>query len=365
MSGTTPEAITPSASSLRDRDATVLELPLVKIFAHKLLIILFQFIHCIRPYNAYNDAIIEEFIENTKFERSQSQTGAATAGASETGGPVPHLDHWITGPARGKPIMNSRLPAIGPPREPFIILLMKLLLRARIDLLQRVHAVLERDNETLERLGEEQARQIDRLRSIYEDLFMRMGHMEKLLQLRTVQLIELRQRVDSAQLVSADGTFVWNIDQVAKRQNDAVTGKQMSLYSPAFFVHRYGYKMCLRLYLNGDGLGKSTHMSLFVVVMRSPWDALLRWPFKQKITLLLYDQNFRAHIIDAFKPDDLNSSFRRPHNLMNIASGSSLFVPLCMLRPEENQENAYIKEDRLYVKVIIDCADLPSLDHAK
>ena len=106
-------------------------------------------------------------------------------------------------------------------------------------------------------------------------------------------------------------------------------------------------------------------MSLFVVVMRSPWDALLRWPFKQKITLLLYDQNFRAHIIDAFKPDDSNPSFRRPENLMNIASGSSLFVPLCMLRPEENQENAYIKEDRLYVKVIIDCANLPSLDHAQ
>ena len=119
------------------------------------------------------------------------------------------------------------------------------------------------------------------------------------------------------------------------------------------------------MYLNGDGLGKATHMSLFVVVMKSPWDALLRWPFKQKITLLLYDQNFRAHIIDAFKPDDSNPSFRRPENMMNIASGSSLFVPLCMLSAEENHENAYIKEDRLYVKVIIDCADLPSLDHAK
>ena len=201
MSGTTPEATTASATSLRDRDATALELPLVKISAHKLLILLFQLIHCIRPYNAYNDAIIEEFIENTKFERSQSQTGGATAGASATSGPS--VRRAATG-----------LPSVLVSRELFMILLMKLLLRARIDLHRRVHAVLERDNETLERLGEEQARQIDRLRRIYEDLFMRMGHMEKLLQLRTVQLIELRQRVDSAQLVSADGTFVWNIDQV-------------------------------------------------------------------------------------------------------------------------------------------------------
>ena len=35
----------------------------------------------------------------------------------------------------------------------------------------------------------------------------------KLLQLRTVQiiLVEFKQRVDSVQLVSADGTFIWNI----------------------------------------------------------------------------------------------------------------------------------------------------------
>ena len=119
------------------------------------------------------------------------------------------------------------------------------------------------------------------------------------------------------------------------------------------------------MYLNGDGLGKSTHLSLFVVMMRSNWDPVLRWPFKQKITLLLYDQNFRAHIIDAFKPDESNPSFRRPENMMNIASGSSLFVPLCLLSQEENNENAYIKEDMLFIKVIIDCADLPSLEHAK
>lgn len=41
--------------------------------------------------------------------------------------------------------------------------------------------------------------------------------------------------------------------------------------------------MCLRLYLNGDGTGRGTHLSLFFVVMRGPNDALLRWPFNQKV----------------------------------------------------------------------------------
>ena len=48
---------------------------------------------------------------------------------------------------------------------------------------------------------------------------------------------------------------------------------------------RYGYKMCLRVYLNGDGSGNDTHISIFFVLMRGDFDALLQWPFEQKVTL--------------------------------------------------------------------------------
>lgn len=51
----------------------------------------------------------------------------------------------------------------------------------------------------------------------------------------------------------------------------------------AFYTSKYGYKMCLRVYLNGDGTGRGTHLSLFFVVMKGPNDALLRWPFNQKV----------------------------------------------------------------------------------
>lgn len=45
--------------------------------------------------------------------------------------------------------------------------------------------------------------------------------------------------------------------------------------------------MCLRIYLNGDGTGRGTHLSLFFVVMRGHSDALLKWPFNQKVTLVI------------------------------------------------------------------------------
>lgn len=43
--------------------------------------------------------------------------------------------------------------------------------------------------------------------------------------------------------------------------------------------------MCLRIYLNGDGTGRGSHLSLFFVVMRGHSDALLKWPFNQKVIL--------------------------------------------------------------------------------
>lgn len=56
-------------------------------------------------------------------------------------------------------------------------------------------------------------------------------------------------------------------------------------FATAFYTSKYGYKMCLRVYLNGDGTGRGTHLSLFFVVMKGPNDALLRWPFNQKVGL--------------------------------------------------------------------------------
>lgn len=45
--------------------------------------------------------------------------------------------------------------------------------------------------------------------------------------------------------------------------------------------------MCLRIYLNGDGTGRGSHLSLFFVVMRGHSDALLKWPFNQKVILII------------------------------------------------------------------------------
>ncbi|KAK2566056.1 TNF receptor-associated factor 2 [Acropora cervicornis] len=96
------------------------------------------------------------------------------------------------------------------------------------------------------------------------------------------------------------------------------------LEEPCFYTSRYGYKMCERIYLNGDGMGRGTHISLSFVVMRGEYDAILRWPFGQKVTFMLLDQDNVEHVIDAFRPDPNSSSFQRPRRETNIASSHVL-----------------------------------------
>ena len=97
-------------------------------------------------------------------------------------------------------------------------------------------------------------------------------------------------------------------------------------------------------------MGKGNYVSLFLVIMRSQYDACLTWPFKQKVTFMLFDQGPSGeHVVDTFKPDPSSSSFKRPVSEMNIASGCPLFVPLNIVETTRN----YLKNDTAFVKIIV------------
>ena len=123
-----------------------------------------------------------------------------------------------------------------------------------------------------------------------------------------------------------DGTMVWKIPQFSRRNIDALGGKYPSIFSLPFYTGRYGYKMCLRLYIMGDGIGKGNYMSLFFVLMKGEFDNILPWPFIQKVTFKLLNQGNGRDIVDTFHPDPMSTSFRKPRNNMNIASGCPRFV---------------------------------------
>jgi TNF receptor-associated factor 2 len=124
---------------------------------------------------------------------------------------------------------------------------------------------------------------------------------------------------------------------------DAQSERQTSIYSPAFYSSPVGYKMRARLYLNGDGNARRTHMSLFFVLMRGRNDPILKFPFNYKVTFCLYDQTPQLrHIIDSFRPDVRSNSFQRPQSEMNQQEG-----------------NSYVRDDTMFIKVIVDFGVMP------
>ncbi|KAM6973787.1 TNF receptor-associated factor 3 [Aplochiton taeniatus] len=178
---------------------------------------------------------------------------------------------------------------------------------------------------------------------------------DDMLSVHEIRLADMDLRFQVLETASFNGILIWKIRDYKRRKQEAVASKTLSLYSQPFYTGYFGYKMCARVYLNGDGMGKGTHLSLFFVVMKGEYDALLPWPFKQKVTLMLMDQGpARKHLGDAFKPDPNSSSFRRPVAEMNIASGCPLFVAQTVL-----ENGTYIKDDTIFIKVTVDTSDLP------
>lgn len=165
---------------------------------------------------------------------------------------------------------------------------------------------------------------------------------------------ELALLVQTLQATSYSGTFIWKIPEVTRRREEAMSGKTVSLYSAPFYTSRFGYKLCLRVYMDGDGSGKGTHLSFFITIMKGEYDALLQWPFNQMVTLMLLDQSSsKKHIVQCFKPEPTSSSFWRPQSDMNVASGCPKFVSLSVLN-----DSSYVKDDTMFFKAIIDLAGL-------
>ncbi|XP_064623145.1 TNF receptor-associated factor 3-like isoform X2 [Lineus longissimus] len=177
---------------------------------------------------------------------------------------------------------------------------------------------------------------------------------------RSTAILELRvneldDRLKQSQSISYDGTLIWKIDDYNNRKQEAKEGRNLSLYSQPFYTSRYGYKMRARAYLNGDGAGKHNNLSLFFVIMRGEFDALLEWPFKQKVTLMLLDQKENAfHLSDTFRPDVNSTSFSRPTTDMNIASGCPKFAAHEVVE----SGNVYLRDDCIFVKVVVDTSYL-------
>ena len=197
---------------------------------------------------------------------------------------------------------------------------------------------------------------IDKLHAMNEEitsLRAQVTELEKLIQSKNAELEDRDFRLSLIENSNHDGSMIWKIPQFSQRKADAENGKYTSIFSLPFYTGRYGFKMCLRLYIMGDGIGKGTHLSLFFVVMRGEFDNILQWPFTHKVTFKLINQAGGRDIVDTFRPDPMSSSFRKPKSDMNIASGCPRFVS-----HTELERGGFIVDDTIFIKCMIDTSTI-------
>ena len=143
----------------------------------------------------------------------------------------------------------------------------------------------------------------------------------------------------------------WKINNFSEVLRKAKAGEETRISNDPFYD--YGYKFQLVLWPNGLGKGKNTHVTLFISILKSDYDAMLPWPFHKKVTFTLIDQQQeekdKMNIVQSFIADPNLKNFARPEEYSNIGEGLCTFVSHTDLRTRR-----YMVDDVILIQVKID-----------
>ena len=122
--------------------------------------------------------------------------------------------------------------------------------------------------------------------------------------------------------------------------------------SPSFYTSPEGYHMSIKVYINGNGDGKGTHVSVFVYILEGRNDSKLKWPFIGSVKIELLNQlKDGSHHIKTVP-------FKLEHNTQVGSSlGYSQFIPHTELSQNSSYNREYLKDDTLYFRVSVKVPD--------
>ena len=121
-------------------------------------------------------------------------------------------------------------------------------------------------------------------------------------------------------------------------------------YSSPFYTSQTGYRFCIRVDTNGNGVGEGTHLSVFAYLMKGDNDDSLTWPFNGTVTVALLNQleDKNHHTKRTTFPANSSSSKRVTDRERGDGYGYHMFIAHSDL-----QEN-YLVNDTLFFRVSVD-----------
>ena len=126
--------------------------------------------------------------------------------------------------------------------------------------------------------------------------------------------------------------------------------------SRPFYSAPGGYKLCLRVCANGRSLGKGTHVSAYVHLMKGENDDQLHWPFEDDVALRILNwKSDENHVIKTipFKGAEVKNKERvTSREVASSGRGPSKFLSHILLYGTNNELVQYLNMDCLCLQVL-------------
>ncbi|XP_005105190.1 uncharacterized protein LOC101845637 isoform X2 [Aplysia californica] len=159
--------------------------------------------------------------------------------------------------------------------------------------------------------------------------------------------VPLKRRPPS--LVAVEATFEWTIsDYKAKLKNEKMNRGSKEV-SRLFYITHQGYRCQLEAYLNGNGTGYGTCMSVFLRVVKGEHDDRLKWPVD--LTLVIIVVNQTDDNSDSLKPSaPVRNKFRYNRPTSTNEDGTDCWGLIEYVSHDLMKQRSYIKNDAIILK---------------
>eukprot|EP00118_Oscarella_pearsei_P008704 m.46223 g.46223 ORF g.46223 m.46223 type:complete len:395 (+) comp33682_c0_seq13:2044-3228(+) len=155
-----------------------------------------------------------------------------------------------------------------------------------------------------------------------------------------VKMFDHGSKIRFADCKQDKDVLLWKITEVHQRRKEAVNGRSSSVCSQSFCIGAGTHKLYVRSHLDGHGMGKGSHLSLYFVVTKGDYDAFLPSSFQLVVTLTLIDQQTnKRHLSSTFWPDPKGKK---------AAIGCPLFAPLAVL-----EDGPYVIDDAMLIQISV------------
>ncbi|XP_058416230.1 TNF receptor-associated factor 4 isoform X2 [Diceros bicornis minor] len=196
-------------------------------------------------------------------------------------------------------------------------------------------------------------------RHVEESVKPHLAMMCALVSRQRQELQELRRELEELS-VGSDGVLIWKIGSYGRRLQEAKAKPNLECFSPAFYTHKYGYKLQVSAFLNGNGSGEGTHLSLYIRVLPGAFDNLLEWPFARRVTFSLLDQSDPGlakpqHVTETFHPDPNWKNFQKPGTWRGSLDESSLgFGYPKFISHQDIRKRNYVRDDAVFIRASVE-----------